>query len=241
MAKRGKTGQAAAKKRKAHGEAIKKAKEAVELKKMAGREPAYTSPELYAWRLAEYMWQQAKKKDGVITLMGMARALGVSQDALKDYGSGSMDHYARPIYDSTGGLRQAREPKPLVDRYIKLYRQKDFLYPYYAYITAGALPPGDSEIALEDLLLVDSDTGDVCIGGEVQKGQSLWFSAITAHARALLGEDVEVRLATSGRRGDILRASHLLGWETRRIETHRVEIATIEDSKRALEELKLLE
>lgn len=286
MATKSKKGQKTAIKRKAHSDAIKKAKGDVErIKCMAGHPPAYTNPELYAWRLAEYMWTQAESSpSGVITIMGIKRALGVGKDTWLEYESGKKDIYSRPVYDSTGARRQSREPERLVDKYIGIYRQRHFLYPYYLYITTGVLPPADWEIALSDLPILDSDTLEICTihedgtrdskavsdseyigdhtaqhtesdtgaqrhtsdGEHTQEqaraewGKFLWYSELSKHARALLGEDVERRLAVHGKVGDIMRAKVLLGWQDERTETRRIEIASKEDSKRALEELKLL-
>lgn len=225
-------------KRRAHIEAIEEAKAEVK-KTMAGRPTAYVNPELFAWRLAEYFMLQ-EKDNGVITVAGMARALGVDNCLFERYAQGKRDIYSRPLYDKFGARRQGREPEDRVREFIRIYRFKEELYPYYGYLTMGTIPPAGEQIALADLPTVDSDTlriNPVCKTHD----QYLWFSEIGKNAKALLYESVERGLATSGKIGDIMRAKVVLGWQDERTETHKIEVATKEESRKALQELKLLE
>lgn len=184
-------------------------------KASAVQPPKYTSPELMAWRLAEYIYIQAEENHEPLTVNGLQRAVGLQDVAFREYQAGQKDHIKGDIVDEMG-RRVVSQEGLLVDKYIDHYRQQDYLLPYITFILCGSIPPKDYLITIDDIL---------------PALQSTVYSQIIENSRLLLNEDIEKCLHKGGI-GDIMRAKVVLGWQDERHVVQRTEIASDEQAKR---------
>ena len=181
----------------------------------AHRPPRYTSPELMAWRLAEYIYIQAEENHEPLTVNGLQRAVGLQDVAFREYQAGQKDHIKGDIVDEMG-RRVTSQEGLLVDKYIGHYRQETYLYPYITFILCGSIPPKDYLITIDDVVSLLQDAT---------------YSQIIQNSRLLLNEDIEKSLHKGGI-GDIMRAKVVLGWQDERHVVQRTEIASDEQAKR---------
>lgn len=167
--------------------------------------PAYNNAELLAWRLAEYFYKKSMDKN-VFTHTGLQRAAGLKSTAWFEYRNGLRDGNA-------GTDVKCREQDDVIKRFIKSYRNMEYLFPYYYYIVLGIMPPDGNQVVLTEIMPPET------------------FSEVISNAEMILHESVEERLV-GGKVGDIMRAKVILGWQDEKTVKHSIGLSANEQDQR---------
>ncbi len=188
--------------------------------KTQGRPPLYKSSKAYAYKLAVYFYNcdnniidAEKGKTEPYTLTGLELATGMTHGTAQRYKDGTYNHI---VIDNT---KRTEEGFYIEDISLIYDKEKAFIY--------------ECE-QNQDLLKYFNflyDNGDI---------EQLYFSTIYEKARMLTENQAEKRLYIRGSVADIFTLKSKYGWQEQQTTVHRVEIATSEEAKQALEELKLL-
>ena len=168
----------------------------------------YTDPELMAWRLAEYFYKCYEKEEPLL-LSGLYQALGTNRFRYAEYMRGDKDH----CIDKDSLSREGD-----VSDYLKIYRERDELYPYFVYVWYGTIPPQGSDCTRRVMAAIDDKW-------------NVGFSMLLENARLILETDVEKRLI-GGKVGDIMRAKVILGWQDEKVTVNKLELPKKEKEER---------
>lgn len=186
--------------------------------KRQGRKPKYTSSKAFAYKLSEYMLKcdrtiidTEKNKTEPYTLTGLSLAVGLNGSPLQSYIKGEKNY----IVDEHTEYRNGHYIETNISDSEKIYLyecdQVPELKPYM------------------DMLYDDTDINAIC------------FNSIYERARLLVQQQAEQRLYINGRVADIFTMKSKHGWTDEVRTVHRLEIATDEQAKKALEDLRLLD
>lgn len=192
-------------------------------KAQASRPPAYTSPVLFACRLAAYI-RDCYEQGAPILVNGFYRASGLPERTWYDYQRGDRDHITDKVLTQDGRPLQSREGEEAVQKAIASFMADDTIFPYLYQVYTG-IPPADTDTARDYFVEeLNSSSYRSC------------FSQIAQNARLNLHADVEQHLV-GGKIGDIMRAKVILGWQDEKTTVHRIEL----DNGEKEERLTLLE
>lgn len=186
-----------------------------------GRPPKYKSARALAYKLAEYMHKcdntivdADKGKTEPYTLTGLQVAVGMDGGTYSRYEQGEHDHaIIDVVVQVTDGqiIEDNSRIYPQEVEYIRDCEQRDELRPYF------------------DALYTPS-----------QVVEEIYFSKVMQKARQLVQQQAELRLYMRGSVADIFTLKSKYGWQEEQTTVHRLEIATSEDARQALEELRLI-
>lgn len=187
-------------------------------RKAQGRPPLYQSSKAYAYRIAAYMLDCDSTTDDKgrtlpYTITGLQIATGLTSGVYERYRNGTHD---KTVIDNT----ILTDDGVFIEDGSKIYDSEK------AYIYDCQQVP-----ALERYMqyLYDNRTLD-----------ALYFSTIDKKARTLIEQQAEQRLYMRGSVADIFTVKSRYGWTDEQTTVHRLEIATSEDARKALEDLRLL-
>lgn len=183
-----------------------------------GKKLKYDSSKLFAYKIAEYFSQCdntiidiEKNKTEPYTLTGIQKAIGLYGGSWQKYIHGEHDkNITEHIKETTDGI------------YIECNLQdttKSQLYDY------------DNRADLVSYMQYLYDNTDI---------NAILYSTIYQKARLMVQEQAEKRLYIRGSVADIFTLKSKYGWQEQQTTVHRLEIATPEQAKRALQELDLL-
>lgn len=187
--------------------------------KRQGKKLKYDSSKLFAYKLADYfnrcdhtIIDPEKNKTEPYTLTGLSLALGLYGSSLMKYTKG--DHDKNIVENTMQSDTGVYIEKNLQDT------TKTLLYDYNA---RGDLQP------YMDYLYDNTDIN------------AILYSNIYEKARLLVQQQAEQRLYINGRVADIFTMKAKHGWQEENRTVHRLEIATDEQARKALEDLRLLD
>ena len=184
-----------------------------------GKPLKYDSPKLFAYKIADYFSKCdntiidiEKNKTEPYTLTGIQKAVGMWGGSWLKYINGEHDkNVTEHVKETTDGI--------LIE-----YNLKD--------TTKCALFDYDNRADLSPYMNYLYDNTDLT---------AILYSNIYKKARLMVQEQAEKRLYIRGSVADIFTLKSKYGWQEQQTTVHRLEIATPEQAKRALEELQLLE
>lgn len=183
-----------------------------------GRKPKYTSSKAFAYKLAEYFVKcnrtiidEAKSKTEPYTLTGIQIALGLAGSSYQSYKHGEKNYIIDEHTVFTGNK--------WIEKNIK-EEEKAFIYDCQQ----------DEDIQAYFQLIYDET--DI---------SAIYFDCLLEKARQIVAEQAEQRLYINGRVADIFTMKSKHGWQEENRTVHRLEIATDEQAKKALEDLRLLD
>ena len=183
-----------------------------------GKKLKYDSSKLFAYKIADYfnkcdntIVDTEKNKTEPYTLTGIQKAIGLYGGAWQKYVHGEHDKsVAEHIKETTDGI------------YIECNLQDTTKSRLYDYETRADLTPYMQYLY---------DNTDI---------NAILYSSIYQKARLMVQEQAEKRLYIRGSVADIFTLKSKYGWQEQNTTVHRLEIATPEQAKRALQELDLL-
>lgn len=187
--------------------------------KRQGKKLKYDSSKLFAYKLAEYFLKcdntvidPEKNKTEPYTLTGLSLALGLYGSSLCKYTKGEHD---KNIVENTTlsdtGVYIEKNLQDITKTQLYDYNARPELIPYMEYLY---------------------DNTDL---------NAILYSNIYGKARLLVQQQAEQRLYINGRVADIFTMKSKHGWTDEVRTVHRLEIATDEQAKKALEDLRLLD
>ena len=185
--------------------------------KQMGRPNKYRSAVLFAYRLADYFrnCDNTQDPDGramPYTLTGLQLAVQCDSHMFHRYKTGEHDKVNdEHTLLADNGLYIETNIYDTEQEQIEHYKSDIELQPYF------------------DRLYSNDSYDDI------------HFSRIVEKARTIVKEQAEQRLYIKGRVADIFTMKAQHGWQEENVTTHRLEIATSEEARQALEELKLIE
>lgn len=186
--------------------------------KRQGKPLKYDSSKLYAFKLAEYFSKcdstiidAEKNKTEPYTLTGLGLALGLSGSALQKYTNGTNDKHVTEHTQYINGKYIEINLQEHTKSLLYDYELREDLRPYMAFLY------DDTEF------------------------NAILYSKIHEKARLLVQEQAEKRLYIRGSVADIFTLKSKYGWQEENRTVHRLEIATSEEARQALNELKMLE
>lgn len=186
--------------------------------KKQGRPHKYTSGLCFAYKLALYFYQQdhTTDQDGrslPYTVTGMQLAVNCNGSGWQQYKTGERDH----INDEHARYDDTQHKYIEIDIYD---HEKAFIY---------------------DCTLNRNLDAYICRLYNSGDYNAIHFSNILEKAAQIVEEQAEQRLYIKGRVADIFTMKSLYKWQDSQTTVHRVEIASPDQARKALEELKLLE
>ena len=183
-----------------------------------GRKPKYTSSKAFAYKLAEYFVKcnrtvidEAKSKTEPYTLTGIQIALGLAGSSYQSYKRGEKNYIIDEHTAFTGDK--------WIEKNIK-EDEKAFIYDCEQ----------DTDIQAYFQLIYDET--DI---------SAIYFDSLLEKARQIVAEQAEQRLYINGRVADIFTMKAKHGWQEENRTVHRLEIATEDQARKALEDLRLLD
>ena len=187
--------------------------------KRQGKKLKYDSSKLFAYKLADYFYKcdntvidPEKNKTEPYTLTGLSLALGLYGSSLCKYTKGEHD---KNIVENTTlsdtGVYIEKNLQDITKTQLYDYDARPELVPYMNYLY---------------------DNTDL---------NAILYSNIYGKARLLVQQQAEQRLYINGRVADIFTMKSKHGWTDEVRTVHRLEIATDEQAKKALEDLRLLD
>ena len=193
--------------------------DAEKILKRQGKPLKYDSSKLFAYKFADYMCKcdntiidPDKGKTEPYTLTGLQLATGLAGGAWQRYIDGTHD---KNVVDHT----KEADNGTLIECGLQ-DTTKSQLYDY------------DSREELKPYMDFLYDNSDVL---------GIIYSTVYQKARTAVQQQAELRLYLRGSVADIFTLKSKYGWQEENKTVHRVEIATSEDARQALEELKLIE
>lgn len=185
-----------------------------------GRPPVFLSSKALACSLAQYFYKcdntiidAEKGKTEPYTLTGIQLALGMDNKTYQRYKTGDQDARLVDIVRDTGN--------GLIEDVSQL--------------------PDNEKVLLCD---VEHDPDVMQYVNRIYDNRTLegiYYSTIIKKARQLVQQQAELRLYIRGSVADIFTLKSQYGWQEQNTTVHRVEIATSEDARAALEDLKMID
>ena len=193
--------------------------DAEKILKRQGKPLKYDSSKLFAYKFADYMCKcdntiidPDKGKTEPYTLTGLQLATGLAGSSWLSYIDGTHDkHVPEHVKETQDGI------------FIECNLQD---------ITKSQLFDYDNRPELKGYMDFLYDNTDI---------QGITYRNIYQKARTAVQQQAELRLYLRGSVADIFTLKSKYGWQEENKTVHRVEIATSEDARQALEELKLIE
>lgn len=187
--------------------------------KRQGKKLKYDSSKLFAYKLADYFYKcdhtvidQERNKTEPYTLTGLSLALGLYGSSLCKYTKGEHNkNIAENTTLSDTGVYIEKNLQDITKTQLYDYNARPELIPYMEYLY---------------------DNTDL---------NAILYSNIYEKARLLVQQQAEQRLYINGRVADIFTMKSKHGWTDEVRTVHRLEIATDEQAKKALEDLRLLD
>lgn len=191
---------------------------AEEILKRQGKKLKYDSSKLFAYKIADYFSQCdntiidiEKNKTEPYTLTGIQKAIGLWGSSFQNYIHGEHDK------NITEHTRETED-----GYYIECNLKETTKSALYDYEMRADLTP------YMECLYDNTDLN------------SLRYSTIYQKARLMVQEQAEKRLYIRGSVADIFTLKSKYGWQEQQTTVHRLEIATPEQARKALQELDLL-
>ena len=183
-----------------------------------GKKLKYDSSKLFAYKIAEYFYNcdatiidQEKNKTEPYTLTGIQKAIGLYGGSFQKYIHGEHDkNITEHVKETTDGIWIECNLQDTTKSQLYDYDNRADLIPYMNYLY---------------------DNTDMT---------AILYSTIYQKARLMVQEQAEKRLYIRGSVADIFTLKSKYGWQEQNTTVHRLEIATPEQARKALQELDLL-
>ena len=183
-----------------------------------GKKLKYDSSKLFAYKIAEYFYNcdatiidPEKNKTEPYTLTGIQKAIGLWGSSFQNYIHGEHDkNITEHTRETTDGIYIECNLQDITKSQLYDYDMRADLIPYMAFLY---------------------DNTDI---------NAILYSTIYQKARLMVQEQAEKRLYIRGSVADIFTLKSKYGWQEQNTTVHRLEIATPEQAKKALQELDLL-
>ena len=183
-----------------------------------GKKLKYDSSKLFAYKIAEYFYNcdatiidPEKNKTEPYTLTGIQKAIGLYGGSFQKYIHGEHDkNITEHVKETTDGIWIECNLQDTTKSQLYDYDNRADLIPYMNYLY---------------------DNTDMT---------AILYSTIYQKARLMVQEQAEKRLYIRGSVADIFTLKSKYGWQEQNTTVHRLEIATPEQARKALQELDLL-